>query len=187
MRVIAGTARGVPIGAPKRGTRPTSDLVKGALFSMIENLPGASWGRVLDLYAGSGALGIEALSRGAEWVDYVESNRAAARVIGQNLTRTGFSARARVHVLPVLRALQVLDQPYDIIFADPPYEDPGITKLVGSIAQSPVFGQQTILALEHSNHVALGGLPGVIELAKSRRHGDTCISIFRSIQAGPVS
>src|SRR6185437_7225910 len=126
MRVIAGSARGRPLTGPAGSqTRPTSDKVKGALFSMIESLlavkrprptlpqeelePGLAevWEglSVLDLYAGTGALGIEALSRGADWCDFVESSAAARRVIERNLKATGLEDRARVLGLSVEKVL----------------------------------------------------------------------------------
>src|SRR3990172_13344307 len=99
MRVIAGSAKGRRLKSPRRpGVRPTSDLVRGAIFDMLDAM-GASYDRVLDLYAGTGALGIEALSRGEGTADFVESDRAAAAVIDENLSRTGFAERGRVHPL----------------------------------------------------------------------------------------
>ena len=106
MRVIAGEAKGLRLKSPPvRHLRPTSDLVRGAVFDMLASL-GADLSRVLDLYAGSGALGIEALSRGASWCDLVDRDRAACATIRQNLTLAGFQERARVLCLPVERALE---------------------------------------------------------------------------------
>src|SRR6266540_5274073 len=125
VRVIAGDARGVPLVAPTgTATRPTSDLLKGAMFSMLG--PRGGRGRVLDLFAGSGALGIEALSRGADWCDFVESVRAACQAIEANLAKTKFTAQGRVHCLPVQRWLAQAgrlgsERPYDLLLADPPY------------------------------------------------------------------
>src|SRR3990172_6608743 len=103
MRVIAGRAKGHRLaGPPSRATRPTSDLVRGAIFSALGSL-GADLSRVLDLYAGSGALGIEALSRGAGWCDFVERDPAACAVIRENLRATGFDGQARVYCLSVER------------------------------------------------------------------------------------
>src|SRR5581483_8943357 len=96
MRVIAGAARGRPLQAPKSpATRPTSDLVRGAIFSMLETR-GAWFTRVLDLYAGTGAMGIEALSRGAERAVFVERDRAACAVITANLEKTGLSSNGTI-------------------------------------------------------------------------------------------
>src|SRR6266567_5373400 len=120
MRVIAGEARGRTLGAP-RGlqTRPTSDLLRGVVFSILEAM-GYRPARVLDLYAGSGSLGIEALSRGAHHADFVERSAPACAVIRANLERTGFQDRGRVMRAPVSRAFGRLDGPYNLIFVDPP-------------------------------------------------------------------
>ncbi len=100
MRVISGEARGHNLKAPKgMTTRPMADKIKGAVFSMLSNFLDhldRDWGRVLDLYSGSGSIGIEALSRGATWVDFVEINAGVCRIISENLEHTKFTARARV-------------------------------------------------------------------------------------------
>lgn len=101
MRVISGTARGHNLKAPHgMSTRPMADKVKGAVFSMLSNILGQldrDWGRVLDMYAGSGSIGIEALSRGATWADFVETNAGVCRIISDNLAHTKFTDRARVN------------------------------------------------------------------------------------------
>ncbi len=121
MRVIAGTAGGIRLIVPKAGVRPTMDRVKAAIFSSLgELVPGA---RVLDLFAGSGGLGIEALSRGAAEATLVEKDRAAVAAIERNLARTGLSARIRQQdVFDFLRRASRA-QSYDLIFADPPYDE----------------------------------------------------------------
>src|SRR5690349_8577752 len=136
MRVISGSARGRPLRAAPQ-TRPTADLIKGAIFSMLEalaykrgfepdedgNLAAAlAWPRVLDLYAGSGGLGIEALSRGAQSAEFVEQDREAARLIQANLRAADVAERAVVHQAPVEAALRRVRGPVDLVFADPPYE-----------------------------------------------------------------
>ena len=119
MRVIAGGSGGIRLVAPKAGVRPTMDRVKAAIFSSLgEKVTGA---RVLDLFAGTGALGIEALSRGADSVTFVEKDRAAVRAIERNLAHTGLRGRIRQQdVFAFLR--QAASEKYDLIFADPPYE-----------------------------------------------------------------
>src|SRR5947209_3283130 len=136
MRVISGSARGHHLRAASQ-TRPTADLIKGAIFSMLEALAykrgfepnedgdfaaALAWPRVLDLFAGSGALGIEALSRGAKSAEFVERDRDAARVIATNLRSTDLDDRARIHQTPVALALRSLREPIDLVFADPPYD-----------------------------------------------------------------
>jgi 16S rRNA (guanine966-N2)-methyltransferase len=119
MRVIAGSAGGVRLAVPKRGVRPTTDRVKGAIFSSLgDAIIGA---RVLDLFAGSGALGIEALSRGAASAVFVEDDRQTAEMIDQNLANTKLNGRVRKQdVFDFLRrALNA--ETFQIIFADPPY------------------------------------------------------------------
>jgi 16S rRNA (guanine966-N2)-methyltransferase len=120
MRVIAGAAGGIRLDAPKAGVRPTMDRVKAAIFSSLgEEIVGA---RVLDLFAGTGALGIEALSRGAASALFVEDNSAAIAAIEQNLARTRLEGRVRRQdVFSFLHATPTLE-PFKIIFADPPYE-----------------------------------------------------------------
>jgi len=119
MRVIAGSAGGVRLAVPKRGVRPTMDRVKGAIFSSLgDAIIGA---RVLDLFAGSGALGIEALSRGAALAVFVEDDRQTAEMIDQNLANTKLKGRVRNQdVFDFLRVSNA--ETFEIIFADPPYE-----------------------------------------------------------------
>lgn len=121
MRVIAGAAKGRKLRSVKsEETRPTTDRVKEALFSTLgARVPGS---RVLDLYAGSGALGIEALSRGAEHATFVERSRPAAEILRANLAGTGFEARAAVLVRSVEEVLEgAPPESFDLVFADPPY------------------------------------------------------------------
>ena len=119
MRVIAGTHRGARIAAPKGlATRPTGDRVREAAFNLIGPVDGA---RVLDLFAGSGAMGIEALSRGAETVTFVESDRAACRTIAENLERLRLTG-ARVTCGDALWELRRESRTYDLVLVDPPYE-----------------------------------------------------------------
>jgi len=120
MRVIAGTAGGLRLVVPKTGLRPTMDRVKAAIFSSLgERVVGA---RVLDLFAGTGALGIEALSRGAASVMLVESDRAAVAAIEQNFAQTGLTGRVRKQDVFDFLGHASTAEPYDLIFADPPYD-----------------------------------------------------------------
>ena len=121
MRVIAGKAKGHRLKAPKTtATRPATDLVRGAIFSILENRA-EDWSQVLDLYSGSGALGIEALSRGAGWVDFVEHNPQTCSIIKENLEKTKFIEQAHIYCWDVAKAISVLDKEYNIILVDPPY------------------------------------------------------------------
>ena len=179
MRVIAGRAKGHRLtGPPSRGTRPTSDLVRGAVFSALEAM-GAELTRTLDLYAGSGALGIEALSRGAQWCDFVEKDGRACASIRENLAKTKFEGQAKVHCTPVERAHGRLEGPYTLVLADPPYASEAVRVLERLADWGLVEGGRTVLALEHSSREEgperLGGLSRV----KTLRHGDSAVSIYR--------
>ena len=185
MRVIAGKAKGHRLRGPRSrrngaaATRPSSDLVRGAIFSALASL-GADLSRVLDLYAGSGALGIEALSRGARWCDFVEREAAACAVIKANLAATGFEGQAAVHCLPAERAADRLEGVYTLVLADPPYADPGALSVLQSLAVSGrVEPGRTVVVLEHSSREEPPQELGVMGLQSRRRHGDSAVSIYR--------
>ena len=179
MRVIAGEAKGLRLKRPAaRGLRPTSDLVRGAIFDVLAS-SGADLSRVLDLYAGSGALGIEALSRGAQWCDFVEQARAACAIIRENLALAGFQARARVHCLPVEKALDRLEGPYSLVLMDPPYEDERALAVVARLAASTLVGSGSTLVLEHAWRRLPADRWGPFVLVSRKHHGDTGISIYR--------
>lgn len=179
MRVIAGEARGFPLRAPPgMATRPMADKIRGALFSMLASL-GVAPDRVLDLYGGSGAVGIEALSRGASWVDFVERNGVACEVIRANLARTKFAERAAVHQVSVESFLtRSTAQQYDFVIVDPPYADPGIASNLARLARSTLSAPGTVIALGHSPRVELGDLEPPLVLVRRRCHGDSCFSLF---------
>ena len=132
-RIIAGAWGGRRLATPSgSGTRPTSDRVREALFSSLESELGGFEGvRVLDLYAGSGALGLEAASRGASHVDLVESAKGAAAVIVRNIADLG-AKDARLHRMPVERFLATTHLPYDLVLVDPPYAD-DLTSVLTSV------------------------------------------------------
>ena len=179
MRVIAGKAKGHIIKAPKTTpTRPATDLVRGAIFSILENIT-RDWTRVLDLFSGSGALGIEALSRGAGWVDFVDRERRCCDIIRRNLEKTGFTAQAHVYCCDVAKAISFLDKEYNVILMDPPYSDTSIGKLITKLATSRLVGTDSIVVATHSPHLPLAQAYATLNLFKERRHGDSCISLYR--------
>jgi 16S rRNA (guanine966-N2)-methyltransferase len=179
MRVIAGKAKGHHLKFPKgTRTRPATDLVRGAIFSILENIA-EGWARVLDLFSGSGALGIEALSRGAGWVDFVESEPRCCGIIRENLEATRLSARARVYCCSVAKAITLLDKEYDIILMDPPYADTSIGDFITKLANSRLVGKKTTVVVTHSPRLPLDQSYATINLVKEHRHGDSCISIYR--------
>ena len=186
MRVIAGTARGRRLKSPSaraRGgasyVRPSSDLMRGAIFSALASLD-ASLSRVLDVYAGSGALGIEALSRGAEWCDFVERDPAACAVIRENLRLTGFEAKAAVHCITAERAASRISGSYTLVLADPPYSDAEAPSVLQRVVTSALIERgHTILVVEHGARSEPAAAVGPLALLNSRRHGDSAISIYR--------
>jgi 16S rRNA (guanine966-N2)-methyltransferase len=179
MRVIGGAERGRPLLAPKtKATRPTSDLIRGVIFNLLEQ-EDVVWDRVLDLYAGSGALGIEALSRGAATATFVEHHPAACRAIAENLRRLGLSDRATVLCQSVRRALPKLGGRYSIILLDPPYADPDVEEVLTALAASPLVGPETVIVLEHARQRDLALEGARLRPVKVRCHGDTCVTLFR--------
>ena len=182
MRVIAGVAGGIPLQLPRTDLRPTMDVVKGAIFSSLGDLtPGA---RVLDLFAGCGALGIEALSRGAASADFVESDRRAVAAIERNLSKTRLEGR--VHQMDIFRFLDRLAAPasYDLIFADPPYAKTGgardfTPELLASESLRGALSPDGIFVLEHLPGAKLP-LGEYWECIRQKRYGATEVAFLRA-------
>ncbi len=179
VRVIAGEAKGHRLKVPKGTvTRPATDLVRGAIFALLENMP-CGWQQVLDLFSGSGAVGIEALSRGAGWVDFVERNPRCCAIIKENLEKTKLAAQAHVYCCSVNKALAFLDKEYSIILMDPPYSNASIGDVVEQLATSKLVGRDTVLIITHSPHLPLNPAYATLSLIKEHRHGDSCIAVYR--------
>ncbi len=179
MRVIAGRAKGHRLKVAKGNiTRPATDLVRGAILSILETTT-SDWTRVLDLFAGSGALGIEALSRGAGWVDFVEREPRCCDIIRQNLEKTNLSAQAHIYCCSVAKAISFLEEEYSIILMDPPYSDSSIGSLVTQLATSKLVGTNSTVVVTHSPHLPLYSTYATLNLIKQRRHGDSCIALYQ--------
>ena len=180
MRVVAGTYGGRRLKGPAHhGLRPTSGMVRRALFDTIgDRLPGAI---VLDLYAGTGALGIEAKSRGSGRVTFVERDPRALVLLRQNLALLGLSpAEVEILGMPVDKALARLASAgclYDLILADPPYGDPSISEALAGIIAGRLLSPGGLLALEHRT-AAPPALPSGLALKGRRKYGDTAISFL---------
>jgi 16S rRNA (guanine966-N2)-methyltransferase len=179
--VIAGTAKGVRLAPVPAGVRPVSERAREGLFSSIAaDVPG---GVVLDLYAGSGALGIEALSRGAERAVFVERNRAALRAIRENLERTRLADRAQVagsEVSSFVTGKRNADDRFDLVLADPPY-DAGIGELEGvleRLAESWVQPGGSVV-LTRGSRSFTPVIPVHWLLARRLEYGDTAVLILR--------
>jgi 16S rRNA (guanine966-N2)-methyltransferase len=205
VRVIAGVARGRPLVAPAHApTRPTGDKVKGAIFSMLEAealrrgfepleddeendgrfAVAVAWPRVLELYAGSGALGIEALSRGAAHVDFVDSSADARRAIAANLSKTGLVQRAKIHGLSSKSAVSTFRTPYDLILLDPPYDAEDVWLVLQQVVTRGLLSGKGVLVWEHSRttdppeQVGEASSGFRLQLLRSRRHGAASVSLY---------
>ncbi len=174
MRIVAGAYGGRRLAAPRGGrTRPTADRVREALFSMLGPVADA---RVLDLFAGSGALGLEALSRGAAEATFVDSSPAAVRAVRANLEALGIDAEVRrADARAFLRNARAAGRQYDLVFLDPPYQRAGAVAeaLAGDLAA--VLAPQARIVVESDRRSPLE-LP--LPLQVDRRYGDTVIRIF---------
>jgi 16S rRNA (guanine966-N2)-methyltransferase len=152
--------------------------MREVLFAILESHD-ADFGRVLGLYSGTGALGIEALSRGAGTCDFVEADSRACEVIRENLRLTGYTARAQVHCAPVARALRRLAGTYTLVVADPPYEYDRAEFELSAVIERGLLGPGGILAVEHSKRrewpESLAGRQRLL----TRRHGDSAVSVYR--------
>jgi 16S rRNA (guanine966-N2)-methyltransferase len=181
MRVITGTAKGHHLKAPKsERTRPMLEKVRASLFSVLQGYVDFPDLRVLDLYAGSGSLGIEALSRGAAWCDFVEGNAGACRIIGENLEHTRLAGQARVHQTRVRSFVRGVheEQKYDIIFLDPPYDDPAIGETLSEVAGSAAVHGATLVAVHYAVRVELAEQYGALAQLDKRRLGDSMLSLY---------
>ena len=179
MRVASGTAKGRRLkGAVSADTRPTTERVRAAIFNILdpEQYQG---GRGLDLFAGSGSLGIEALSQGAGWADFVEWDRRQSAVITNNLETTGFASQGRVHRLDVLQALQTLPGHYDLVLLDPPYKMDGLDGLLERIAsQAGLIADGGVVIAGHSKREDLQEAYGSLRRTSHRRYGDNLVDFF---------
>ncbi len=165
---------------PDRGVRPTSERVREAIFDIL----GPAWtagAAVLDLYAGTGALGIEALSRGAARADFVEHDAAVARLLRDNLAALGLAERARVAIADLDREglPSELHGPWSLVFLDPPYAGGGGTRWLARLASLAWAAEGGLAVYEHSSGSTVPPPPG-LALAVERAYGDTAVSIYRA-------
>lgn len=182
MRVIAGRLRGRRLATVRgRDVRPTSDKVKGALFSILGSRFDLTGARVLDLFAGSGALGIEALSRGAAQVTFVERSRAAAAVLRDNLAACKLTDESRLlqaDVVTALRRLSTERQPFDVILLDPPYGTGAVAAALTQIAELGLLRPGGWLICEHRTDEPPATSYGEVQLTHTRCYGKTALALF---------
>jgi 16S rRNA (guanine966-N2)-methyltransferase len=179
VRVVSGIARGRRLKAPRNQsrTRPMADKIKEALFSSLASL-GVEPHRVLDLYAGSGSVGIEALSRGAFWCDFVDRDRRACQTIRENVQVTGFANQSRIHRMNVCTFVSRVREPYDFVIVDPPYADPDILATLDAVSRSQAVSGGTIVVLGYWPRLELPEVVGRLAKRRGRCHGDSCFAIF---------
>jgi 16S rRNA (guanine(966)-N(2))-methyltransferase RsmD len=180
MRVISGISKGRKLATPKnRSLRPTSDRVKESIFNILR---GEMEGKVvLDLFAGTGNLGIEALSRGAKKVVFVEKGRQALRLIQRNLVQFGLDGRSEIIPKDANRAIGILRRRgefFDLILMDPPYEKGLIQKTLTKLNSHQIYYMDSILVIEHHRREALPHPVNGWNLIRQRRMGDTVISFL---------
>lgn len=181
MRVIAGHARGRRLKSVRGSrTRPTTDQVKENLFNIIGNQ--IVQAKVLDLFAGSGGIGIEALSRGAERAVFVDKERLCTEIIRCNLSATGLSERAEVYTNDVFRAIKTLghkQRRFDFIYLDPPYTSGLADKALAEIAQGNLLADGGIAVVEHSSKEDIAQSTLNLIRIRQARYGDTVLSFYR--------
>jgi 16S rRNA (guanine966-N2)-methyltransferase len=175
MRIVAGSRKGARIFAPRGlDTRPTGDRVREAVFNLVGPVDGAT---VLDLYAGSGAMGLEALSRGAENAVFVESDREACRTIKRNLDKLGLDS-AQVACSDVLRFLVSESRRFDLILVDPPYDVVESVAVRLAVYLPAVLAENGLVALESSSRDEPELPP--LEIRTSRRYGSARVTLFEA-------
>jgi 16S rRNA (guanine966-N2)-methyltransferase len=145
---------------------------------MLESVA-TDWSRVLDLYAGTGALGIEALSRGAGPADFVEKKPRFCDLIKENLRRTGFADQGTVYCMSVAKAFSVLEGEYGILLMDPPYTDASVGATAEKLASSHLVGKDSTLVIEHSRRIPLEERYGDFRRIRDLHHGDSDVSVYQ--------
>lgn len=177
MRVIAGSAKGLNLKAPKgMKTRPTTDKVKGAVFNVLADLTVGA--KVLDAFAGSGALGIEALSRGAAFVDFIDRDRQAVTVIKENLLRAKMTERSSVHMGQTEKILPKLSGGYQLVFLDPPYHRGFIGMMEPILLAEGVLSEDVVVILETGSKEEELFQSDLWECYKTSVYGDTKVVYY---------
>ncbi len=187
MRVITGTARGRKLkDLPGVDTRPTTDKVKESIFNIVQfDVEGR---RVLDLFAGTGQLGIEALSRGAEKCVFVDASRAAAAVVKENVAHTGFESKSRVAQADALSFLGSCREKFNLAFLDPPYASPLLEEALKRMAEIDIMSENGIIVCESAADKLLPQLLPPYEMGREYRYGKIKLTLYhRRAGAGGVT
>jgi 16S rRNA (guanine966-N2)-methyltransferase len=183
MRIISGEHKGRVLksvksygSCGKAKIRPSSDKVKGSIFNVLKDEVEGK--KVLDLFAGSGNLGIEALSRGAEFVTFVDSSSQSIKIIKKNLESLNLEKRAKIIGKDCLKVLPKLEEKFGIIFADPPYLSGFAQKVIDSVVRYDLLEKHGILVLEHHKKETFNYPEERLFYVKAKRFGDTVVSFF---------
>lgn len=177
MRVIAGRARGTKLYALEGlATRPTLDRIKEVMFSTIQYE--LRDGLVLDAFAGSGALGIEALSRGAKYCDFCEKDEKAFEVLKKNVIKTHFMEQAGLHRKDIFTFLEGLSKPYDVVLLDPPYERGFVSKVLCSLSEKGLLKQGALVVVESERSLEVKDLPEGFKLRKRKDYSSSSLSFY---------
>ena len=177
MRIIGGEARGRPLQALEdRTIRPTLDRVREALFNILGD--SVAGGHFLDLFAGTGANGLEALSRGAAAVTFVDHAAPAMALVRENLRRVGLEGQVTLLPIELPRDLGRIPGTYDIVFADPPYGFESYAALLEGLAAAPVLADESVVIIEHARRCALPEEAG-LRRYRERKYGDTLLSFYQ--------
>ncbi len=177
MRVISGSARGLKlISLDSLDTRPTLDRVKEALFSMLT--PYIYDANVLDLFAGSGALGIEALSRGAKSVAFVDFSSDAMRIVRENVSRARFSDNATFHLKKATEYLKSCSEKFDLVFLDPPYSGNFYEESLSLLYSEHLLSDNAVVSVEWDSALSSPVIPPCYEILKEKRYGRVMITLL---------
>ncbi|MCH7679456.1 16S rRNA (guanine(966)-N(2))-methyltransferase RsmD [candidate division KSB1 bacterium] len=183
MRIIAGSKKGIHLASFKnRAVRPTTDRTKEVIFNVLRNYIEGSL--VLDIFSGTGSLGIEALSRGAAKAVFIDNDRNAQKILQDNLNRSGFLEFSEIITLPATHGLKKLsnaNQKFDLIFADPPYKGSLAKETIQLLEHYDLIASEGWLTMEHSDKTNLVNIAENYTLQSQRRQGDTQLSFYQNV------
>lgn len=184
MRVITGSIKGHRLRTVRnQALRPTAGKVKEALFDILQReIPGSF---LLDLYAGIGGIGIEALSRGAAHVAFVESNHAILNILRQNIKRSGFEAEAKVFGMTAAQFLRSKihgNLRFDILFLDPPYHGSELKKVLPLLTRNDMIKRNSLVVIEHFHKTEMESSIGLLQKRRMYQYGDTCLTVYQMEQ-----
>jgi 16S rRNA (guanine(966)-N(2))-methyltransferase RsmD len=194
LRIISGSAKGRRLTSFKKSLiRPTSDRIREAVFDILFSYKGSlvnifPFQNVLDAFAGTGAFGIEAYSRGASKVTFIENNREVIKILTKNLEVCGFKEGAKILSLDIARALNQLKKKrkkFDLVFLDPPYDRSLVEDTVRSIINSDILKDDSLVVAEHSLNEMPAEKIGCIKLEDRRKYGTTMVSFYAGITDNP--